>query len=155
MDIPPDCSWLAIGCPLVSRSVLKQPGPSWHGERLPDRWLRRKYWCFGKRCRHRLPKHQYFLRSHRSGNRSPCHDGPGCFKTDLETNGQPIANHEQSGGISTWIKSVCYFLYHKPSLIIKRLWWKMKDKRPFGKTFRACLNFAFVGCESCIEDVFL
>ena len=53
------------------------------------------------RCRHRLPKHQYFLRSHRSGNRSPCHDGPGCFKTDLETNGQPIADHEQSGGIST------------------------------------------------------
>ena len=35
------------------------------------------------------------------GNRSPCHDGPGCFKTDLETNGQPIADHEQSGGIST------------------------------------------------------
>lgn len=38
------------------------------------------------RCRYRLPEHQYFLRSRRSGNRSPCHDGSSCLKTNLETN---------------------------------------------------------------------
>ena len=87
------------------QSGFCQISPSQLGTRFRSFTLRkhcRPHQTDGRcRCRHRLPKHQYFLRSHRSGNRSPCHDGPGCFKTDLETNGQPIADHEQSGGIST------------------------------------------------------
>ena len=78
----------------VAGSQDCQIGSSQSGTRLRSFTLRkhcRSYQADGCcRCRHRLPKHQYFLCIHRSGNRSPCHYGSGCFKTNFEINGQSI-----------------------------------------------------------------
>ena len=83
----------------VAGSQDCQISPSQLGTRFRSFTLRkhcRPHQTDGRcRCRHRLPKHQYFLRSHRSGNRSPCHDDQAALKRILKlTDSQlPIMNN--------------------------------------------------------------